>query len=88
MEKFTKAFPSKPFAHRSARPWAMAGALIDLRDVRPRERRVWQWLAVSFATLLSIEAVRAIATKVKAGQLDASRSRRQSARLHGRGVRR
>lgn len=42
-------------------PWAMAGALIDLRDVRPRERRVWQWLAVSFATLLSIEAVRAIA---------------------------
>jgi hypothetical protein len=42
-------------------PWAIAAALIDLPLVEDRrERRVWRWQAFAFATLLSVEGVRAV----------------------------
>ena len=43
-------------------PWAIAGALVEFSAVRhAAHRRLWRWLAASFACLLAIETVRSLA---------------------------
>lgn len=52
-------------------PWAIAGALVEFSSVRnAAHRRLWRWLAVSFASLLAIETVRAMVAAGGAQALD------------------